>query len=987
MSKRPSLLSASRRAGTRLRCEQLEEREVPATFIVTNNLDDGSAGSLREVIAQTNANVDEDLIQFDSSLAGQTIVLTQGQLTLAFGTKTVIDGSALSSPIVISGNNATRVFNVAGGVPKAEFKGLIITGGNTTGVGGGILSSGTTKIIGCTLINNAATSGGAIYSVIGTLLVENSTITANTATNSGGGIQANDSNSGLTVNGCTITANSAGTDGGGINNRGGGVEDSTISNCVIVGNSAAVGGGINGQGFTIISGSTISNNSAGLGGGIFGASSITGCNIFENLATSSGGGICGVTNLSGSNIFDNSATSGGGVDGAENLTDCNIFGNSAIIGGGLNNGWTVTGCTFAGNTAESGGGIHGANSVSGSSFVGNIATELGGGIYTVSGGTVMNCTFSGNLATDGGAIYSVGGTYQQFAGDGTYLGEFFFELTVNWCTLSGNSASSSGGGVYNDPLGVLRITNASAVNGNQAPSGADVENFGTLDIQHSAVGSLNDQNPGSTTINIAASDTATSLTASVDAEGQIVFNARVLAADDGAGTPTGTVTLYKGGTAMGTQTLVDGEAVFSGPALVTGASPLHAVYSGDGSFSTSASAKLIQVVPALAPGNLQTVVDSLPSGNATAVNLHAATEASWQAAVAAINTVISDQPITVVLNVGSGPFSGLTYDNSDPDVSFVLNGSEVSGGTIVYGGSPALRVLAGKVAVTNITFTTPTDDPTVLVTGGSLTLRDCAVQESTGFDNAAIEIIGGSLDLGTEASPGGNAINVNGTGEALVNLGTEPVSTVGTTFLVDGRAIATVVVTGGSFIFDGQPHPATGSVIGVNGENLGTPTFTYSFTDNDGNAVTSASSPVNPGYYTVTASFAGNDEYNPAVATATIMIAFEVRTLTDLSRVFNAGRTIPIKLQLLDANGNNVSSPEIDLTAIRLERVNSDGSRTMVSLQDAGNSNPDNLFRYNAGLGGYIFNLSTRGLGEGTYYFYWMAEGDPTEHELTFQLR
>jgi hypothetical protein len=173
---------------------------------------------------------------------------------------------------------------------------------------------------------------------------------------------------------------------------------------------------------------------------------------------------------------------------------------------------------------------------------------------------------------------------------------------------------------------------------------------------------------------------------------------------------------------------------------------------------------------------------------------------------------------------------------------------------------------------------------------------------------------------------------------------------------------------------------------GVNGEDLGTPTFTYSYTDDDGNVVTSTSPPVDPGYYTVTASFAGSANYLPASATATIMIAYDARTLTDLSRAFNAGRTIPIKIQLLDSSGNNLSSSGIDLTAVRLERVNADGSVTQVTLQDAGNANPGNLFRYDASLDGYIFNLSTRGLGAGTYHFYWIADGDPTEHELSFRL-
>jgi hypothetical protein len=204
--------------------------------------------------------------------------------------------------------------------------------------------------------------------------------------------------------------------------------------------------------------------------------------------------------------------------------------------------------------------------------------------------------------------------------------------------------------------------------------------------------------------------------------------------------------------------------------------------------------------------------------------------------------------------------------------------------------------------------------------------------------------------------------------------------------LTVNKANSVVTVNGGSFIYDGLAHPATGSVTGVLGESLGTPGFSYSYTDNAGNVVTTTAAPVEPGYYTVTASFAGNGNYNSGSAAASLLIAFEVRTLTDLSKAFNAGRTIPIKVQLVDAAGTNVSSAGISVTALRLNRVNADGTRTAVALQDAGNANPGNLFRYDAALGGYIFNLSTKGLGAGTYEFSWSAEGDPTEHTLGFRL-
>ncbi len=53
--------------------------------------------------------------------------------------------------------------------------------------------------------------------------------------------------------------------------------------------------------------------------------------------------------------------------------------------------------------------------------------------------------------------------------------------------------------------------------------------------------------------------------------------------------------------------------------------------------------------------------------------------------------------------------------------------------------------------------------------------------------------------------------------------------------------------------------------------------------------------------------------------------------------------------------------------------------------EDTGNANPDSDFRFDATLGtsgGYIFNLSTKGLGGGTYGFTFTAGNDPTVHSV-----
>ena len=55
---------------------------------------------------------------------------------------------------------------------------------------------------------------------------------------------------------------------------------------------------------------------------------------------------------------------------------------------------------------------------------------------------------------------------------------------------------------------------------------------------------------------------------------------------------------------------------------------------------------------------------------------------------------------------------------------------------------------------------------------------------------AAILITGGSVDLGTSTSPGGNTFNVNGTGTLIENTTASPVAAVGDTFENNGAAVA-----------------------------------------------------------------------------------------------------------------------------------------------------------------------------------------------------
>ena len=71
--------------------------------------------------------------------------------------------------------------------------------------------------------------------------------------------------------------------------------------------------------------------------------------------------------------------------------------------------------------------------------------------------------------------------------------------------------------------------------------------------------------------------------------------------------------------------------------------------------------------------------------------------------------------------------------------------------------------------------------------------------------------------------------------------------------------------------------------------------------------------------------------------------AFQLTQLYDSSRPVRSGSTIPIKLELTDDSGNDLSSPSITLHAISVTKTSPSAA---ADVQDAGNANPDNDFRY-----------------------------------------
>jgi hypothetical protein len=425
------------RQRTVLRLEALEDRTVPSTLTVTNLSDTGVSGdgSLRGEIAAANA---ADTIIFQPGLSG-TITLTGGELLL--NKNLTITGPGASS-LTVSGNNASRVFDISNSA-TVTIAGLTIANGSVTGHddtgtpltsygGGGILNeAGSTLTLNQdTLSNNKATAiFGATVDVFGGGLlnegkttVTSCTFSGNEATGGGGhsffggsvgGAIDNFGGATLTVTNSSFTTNQALGAGSGNFGIGGAIENNaglnnaaastaTISNCTFTGNVASGSAGVFGNGGALdnegvganmtVSNSTFTDNqSVGVNGG--------------SLANGLGGAIMNYYNCTltvTSSLFDsNEALSHGSGSSGSGGAIANDGGDASTATVTA----TITNCTFVGNMAS-------AIGIASSAYGGALINNGSHGLMIVNDSTLVanSAATTGGIAADGGGIAAGGGS-------------------------------------------------------------------------------------------------------------------------------------------------------------------------------------------------------------------------------------------------------------------------------------------------------------------------------------------------------------------------------------------------------------------------------------------------------------------------------------------------------------------------------------------------------------------------------------------------
>jgi len=170
---------------------------------------------------------------------------------------------------------------------------------------------------------------------------------------------------------------------------------------------------------------------------------------------------------------------------------------------------------------------------------------------------------------------------------------------------------------------------------------------------------------------------------SVNAGDRVTFTATVVPAMAGGPAPTGTVSFLDNGAVIGAAMVTNGKAVFSTSSLPVGADSITAIYSGDATYSGSASSPVIETVA-------QPIINTtLLAPSITRSTLPAAVVAG-----APVHGVVT----ALVTNPSSSPFKGPVTLDIFASADGAIDGSA----TLLAASTRVLNLRAGKSAVVSV---------------------------------------------------------------------------------------------------------------------------------------------------------------------------------------------------------------------------------------------------------------------------------------------
>jgi len=402
------------------------------------------------------------------------------------------------------------------------------------------------------------------------------------------------------------------------------------------------------------------------------------------------------------------------------------------------------------------------------------------------------------------------------------------------------------------------------------------------------------------TVNEAGTTTGLSATPSSTNAGQpVTLTATIAVVAPGAGTPTGSVQFFVGGTSLGTVSLSGNTAVLTTTTLAVGTDSLTAQYLGDSNFAVSTSSAVSVTIN--------------PVGVATTTTLTSST-----------NPSLFGQSVTFTATVapssGSGtPTGSVTfYDGSTALGTVTLSSKKASlkttsvpvGSqpiTAVYSGDPnyapsTSTVLTQTVNQDSTTSTVKSSaNPSVYAQSVTYTATVKAASPGSGTPTGTVTFYDGTTNLGSGTLAGGTdtlstTFLVVGTHSITAVYGGDPDFTASTssalTQTVNQAATTTAVVSVVNPLFYGEQLTFTATV-SANSPGSGTPTGVVTFswgstqlgtgTLSGGTVSITTSTPFSVGNDVIKASYSGDTNFKTSAGTLTQTVNQDATTTSVVS--------------------------------------------------------------------------------------------------------
>jgi hypothetical protein len=691
-------------------------------------------------------------------------------------------------------------------------------------------------------------------------------------------------------------------------------------------------------------------------------------------------------------------------------------------------GQTVT-FTATVNPATSGSPTGTVTFLDGTSPIGTGTLSTSGGVTTATltasalsvGTHTITASYGGDTNYNGSTSSAVTETIQK-ADTTTSLTSSvnpstFGQSTTLSARISINGPGSNAGGdptgtvTFYDgssPLGTVNVTTSGGVTSATLSTNALSVGSHTLSATYNGDGNFNGSS-GSTNQTVNPASTTTSLSSSTNpsAFGQsVTFTATVAVNAPGTtavASPAGSVTFSDGSSSIGTVTVSTNNGVTTATlttnALAVGSHAISAAYSGDGSFSGSSGSTNQAVNKAATSTTVGSSVNPSAYGQSVTFTATVSVNAPGTTAVAAPSG-------TVTFSDGSNSLGSVAVTTTNGVTTATLTTAALGVGShtiaAAYSGDGSFNGSSGSAnqAVNKAaTTTTLTSSVNPSLPGQSVTFTatvKVAAPGTTanGAPSGTVTFADNGTTIGTGTLSTSNGVTSATFSTSSLAVGSHPITA---TYAGDGNftgssdaltqsvdkipvnvAVASSVnpsIIGQAVTFTATVSPAASS----NATPSGTVTF-FDGTANLGTATLSGghasitTSSLAIGSHTITAQYSGDNTFKSGSGQLTQAVSYSINLQYDSSQAKESGSTIPIKVDLYDAQGNLLNSSSVTLTLA-----------SPAVVPDPGAPQPTGTFSLVGNH--YQFNLQTTGYAPGTYNLKFTAGNDPTVHSAPFTIK